>query len=299
MTHDKQPSRRLLRTTALAFTVILGATACGGGGSDAASPEAAAEAASAPVATTRGFNGTAYTKTKRTIWYDGKNYGFLRDLSQGLVDQCNEFRKSYNVGPDVPSEATMASQDVFIEERYFDTNKALTVSTHSALSVPGTQRWLDEFTVSAANGGRPAAPPDCTAQLTEFRDGTLWRDGVMYELRYDTQKAFGSRGANTLTPRTLLSAETFANLPFDKQFGKTCREVTGVNTLSPESHTCIWDLFPYVSYLNWPFAFSGRVRHGPTPTLYDTIELLSVEQGRAIPSEVFEIPKGFTTIVRD
>jgi hypothetical protein len=49
-----------------------------------------------------------------------------------------------------------------------------------------------------------------------------------------------------------------------------------------------------VKYLNWPFAFSGRVQFGPTIGLVETIVPLEVKRNHGIPASVFEIPAGFT-----
>ena len=250
-------------------------------------------AASAPAATAAAFNGTAHLTTHNTVLYDGKTEGFARKAGQGLVDQCNGFRATgYHLSPVSPSEDTMASLDVFVHEKYFDTDKALTVITGKNLVLPDMKRWLEDYKASATSGSMPAVPPDCAkVEVVETRNGTLWRDGRVYELHYDTKKASGRKASTTLAPYR--GTNDFARLPLDHQLGQPCREVVGVEDLGASSEACIWDLFPYVAYLNWPFALKGRVQFGPMKSLFETIVPVVIEHGQPIAPDTFQIPPGF------
>ncbi len=275
---------------AILTTLALALSACGGGGisTDAGS------AADGSGASSNEFAGTAYLKTRQTVLYDGKTYGLARDTFQGLVDLCNGLRLStYDLAPVSPPEATLASIDVSIHEKFFDTNKALTLITGTGLELPDLQRWLNESKVSVETGNYPAVPMNCAeVKVSERKTGTLWRDGIKYDLRFDTSKAIGNKVADDKV--VLLPATQFAALPFDKFAGQTCREVPPLAGTLVDGKACIWDAFPFVKYLNWPFAFSGRVQFGPTPGLIETIVPLEVKRNHGIPASVFEIPAGFT-----
>ena len=80
------------------------------------------------------------------------------------------------------------------------------------------------------------------------------------------------------------------------KLGQACREVDSPPATSPlvaGGKTCIWNHFPCASFLNWPFALSGEVMLGPGGGLTETIELIEVRPGEAIPAAVFDIPAGF------
>ena len=282
--HEQRAACAILTTLALALS------ACGGGGSSTD----AGLAAGGSGATSNAFAGTAYLKTRNSVLFDGKTTGLARDAFQALVDQCNGFRASYyDLAPVSPSEATLASIDVSIHEKFFDTNKALTLITGTGLELVDLQRWVKELTASAKTGAIPAVPPNCAeVKVSESKNGTLWRDGIKYDLRFSTSKAIGNKAADG---KVVLSTESqFAALPADKFAGQTCREVAAPAGTLADGKSCIWDAFPHVAFLNWPFAFSGRVQFGPTPGLVETIVPIEVKRNHAIAASVFEIPAGFS-----
>lgn len=124
----------------------------------------------------------------------------------------------------------MASLDVRVHEKYFDTDKALTVITGKNLVLPDMRRWIDDQAVSATSGSMPAVPPDCAqVNVMETRIGTLWRDGLAYDLRYDTLKAIARKASTTPVPYhgTSTSTIAFASLLLDHQLGESCRQVMG------------------------------------------------------------------------
>ena len=280
MTQLVQPSIRIL---VAAFTAAL--AACGGGsGSTDATP---------PVPPTGAFAGTAYLKTQNTVLYNGKTYGLARDGVQGLVDQCNGFRSLfYDLPPVSPPEATLAKLDVSVHEKYFDTDKALTLITRTGVELPDLQRWLKEAAVTVPPGTHPAVPMNCAeVRVDETKSGTLWRDGIRYDLRFNTRRAIGNKYFDDKLP--LATASEFAAFPAGKFVGQTCREVTGPGGTLIDGKSCIWDIFPFVRYLNWPFALSGRIQFGPSAELVETIEPIEAARNQTIAASVFEIPAGF------
>lgn len=285
---------QLIRFGSAVLSITFGAATVFASGSS--SSGSAASAPRPPVSAVANFNGTAYLKTSNTVLLDGKTYGLARLAVQGLIDQCNEFRKgAYGLPPVSPPESVLAALDVLVHEKYFDTNKALTVITGSGLDLVDMRRWLSDLKATMSLGKPPSVPPDCAQfKLGKIRNGTLWRDGLVYQLRYNTRKAFAHRASRAPAPPRL--AVAFEDAPKLTYLGQSCREVVAPNDLSPESRPCIWDLFPYISYLNWPFVLSGRVQYGPTRGMFETTVPIAVEHGQSIPSSVFEIPAGFAVI---
>ena len=262
---------------------------------DEAPPGVAPPSASSGPMSTKSFQGTAYMKTRNTRLLEGKNYGFTRMAIQAMVDHCNAMRTSAKLEPAVPPEHVMANLDVSIQEKYFDTDKALTVFTHHTATIPDMERFTKEL--HAARGQGVPAAPDCKLRPLEPRTATLWREGRMYRLDYDTKKAFGSAQPRLMASKPYLNSDAFSTFPLKEHLGQSCREVSGLSALAADSRSCIWDLFPYVSYLNWPFALSGRVKF--LSTFYETIEPLEADHGKPISPSVFEIPAGFTVIDRN
>lgn len=292
---------RLPRFVPAALTItLIAAPAFASGASSGSSSGSAASAPRPPVSAVASFNGTAYLKTSNTVLYDGKTYGLARLAVQGLIDQCNEFRKgAYGLPPVSPPESVLAALDVLVHEKYFDTNKALTVITGSGLDLVDMRRWLSDLKATMSLGKPPSVPPNCAQfKLGEIRNGTLWRDGLVYQLRYNTHKALARQASRAPAPPRL--AVAFEDAPKSTHLGQSCREVVAPDDLSPamspESRPCIWDLFPYISYLNWPFVLSGRVQYGPMRGMFETIVPIAVDHGQSIPASVFEIPAGFSVI---
>ena len=76
----------------------------------------------------------------------------------------------------------------------------------------------------------------------------------------------------TDTRLALATADEFVAFPGDVFLGQSRRQVAGPGGVLVDGQTCIWDAFPFVRYLNWPFALSGQIRFGPgTPRLVETI----------------------------
>ena len=283
----KQPAPHPHRAMTAALVLVL--AACGGGGSTDAVSGAAGPSPSADP-----FAGTAYLKTRNTVLYNGKVVGLARDAFQGQVDLCNGLRSSsYGLAPVSPSEATLASLDVSVHEKFFDTNKALTLITGTGLELVDMQRWLKEANAIVASGAYPAVPMNCAeVKVSESKSGTLWRDGIRYDLRFNTSRAIGNKAADGKV--ALATESQFAALPADKVAGQTCREVAAPAGTLTDGKSCIWDAFPYVAYLNWPFALSARIQFGASTALVETIVPIEARRNQAIAATVFDIPAGFT-----
>lgn len=284
------------RLLALAGVIaLLNALAACGGGSDAAiDHEATAPAGS--------FTGTAYLKTRNTVHVNGKEYGVARMGVQTLVDQCNGMREVFYGLPAVlPSEAKMASLDVSIHEKYFDTDKALTLITAKSAELPDLQRWTGEAVAISKSGSYPGVPPDCSdMHEKELRSGTLWRDGVKYRLDFNTSKAIASRMPDPDAKMELATESEYLSFPTNSYGGQTCREVPPPPGLTSATTACMWDRFPFMSYLNWPFMLKGRIQFGPDTgpdsTLFETVETLVVERDGLIVPLLFDVPAGFKVI---
>ena len=202
----------------------------------------------------------------------------------------------YHLPPILPSDATMASLDVTIEEKYFDTDKALTLITTKVGTMPDSKRWVDEF---SATDSVPAVPPDCTdVRVNEIKTGTLWRDGVKYVLHFYTLKASARRLRDPDAKVALATESEYLAFPAKSYGGQICHEVPAPSGSAAANTACMWDRFPYAGYLNWPFALSGRIQFGPDvgpgATLFQTIETLVVERDKAIATTVFDVPAGFS-----
>lgn len=251
---------------------------------------AAEPAASSPAA--ESFVGTAYQKAHHTVWLTGKSYGMAQMTARMLVAQCHAI---VGASPASPPENVLIDLDVRTHEKFFDTDKALTLISGHGLELTDMMRWSRE----ARTGALPS-PPDCGAyKLVEVRSGTLWRDGTRYLLRHATSKALSSRGPSVYAKRVLSSDDEWSRAPVDQVMGQRCRQVSTPPTTAPfftGGSTCIWERFAHVGYLNWPFALSGHVDF-VGKTLVDTIETVDVWSDRSIPPSVFEIPSGFTVTV--
>ena len=291
------PSKRSGSARALGMAVAAGVSFGLSNHVDAAPGDAGVPSRPPPTTTARtGFNGTAYLKTTNTLRYTNKPYGLSGAVGRAMVNQCNGIRQGfYRLPPVSPNELVIAALDVKTEEKFFDTNKALTLITGEMANIPDLERWKTDQKSLLSSGQLPANPPDCSKlKPLPVRNGTLWRDGVIYTLRYDTSKAIG-RKVTARPPPAGFKAAFDAAVP-TLVLGQTCREIVGTADMAPGSRSCIWDLFPYVSYLNWPFVLSGRIPYGFIPDLIETIVPVTIEHDRAIPASTFEIPPGFTVV---
>lgn len=274
-------SRRLLL---LPLTLAL--AHCGGGGG---SPEA--PPTTKPDVVTDPYAGTAYLKVQRTTHATGGGPGLARAGVQGLVDLCNTYRNdAYGLPAQQPDEALMAGLDVQTIERFYDNGKAADKVSGYGLDVYDLQRWLDEY---KAGGTLPATPPDCSAvKKGEFTSGTLWRDGVKYDLRYDTKRAFGSSTSATLTPTAIDSDDKVAAWPKKTVLGESCSIASGP-AIPTNLVQCLWDRFPAKAWLNLPWALESS--GGAGQEVRDIA--LVVESNKPLPAGAVDIPAGFTTKV--
>jgi hypothetical protein len=276
-------SRRLLL-----LPLSLALAHCGGGGSDAP----AAAPLVPPVTSVDPYAGTAYLKMERTTHAIGGGPGLGRAVVQQLVDQCNEHRRSrYDLPAQQPDEALMAGIDVQTIERFYDNGKAADKTTGYSLSVYDLQRWLDEL--KAGGGPDPKTPPDCSAvSKVALSSGTLWLDGVKYDLRFDTKQAFGKRGGASFTAAAIDSDDKVAAWPKKTVLGESCSVASGPG-IPTNLVACLWDRFPAKNWLNLPWALEST--GGAAQEVRDVA--VAVESNKPLPAGAFDIPTGFTTKV--
>lgn len=290
MTHAT--SRVRLKPLLAFAAVALTLAACGGGGT---APATATP--SAPGAPSDPYAGTAHLKTQETYLHTGGRTGIARDAFQAEVDQCNAFRDMYyKLLPVQPPEALMAGLDVKVVERYYDNGRSIETTAGYGLTLPDMQRWLDDL--KAAQGNAAAVvPPDCAAaKRLDSIHGYLWRDGVKYELRYDTQRAIGQRGHPSFTRKNFATDAEAAAWSQKTILGQTCLMASGPS-VPLVLVGCLWDRFPAnKTYLNLPWLLDS-----PSPGLADSVHtvVLEVDSGKATPAGKLDLPAGFTVTISD
>lgn len=145
---------------------------------------------------------------------------------------------------------------------------------------------------SGSTDATPPVPPTGAFAGTAY---LKTQNTVLYNgknlLHFDTRRAIGNKYFDDKLP--LATASEFAAFPAGKFVGQTCREVTGPGGTLIDGKSCIWDIFPFVRCLNWPFALSGRVQFGPSAALVETIKLIEAARNQTIAASVFQIPAGF------
>ncbi len=132
--------------------------------------------------------------------------------------------------------------------------------------------------------------------MVERKIATLWRNGVTYELNFETKKAIKSEaGKDGFPERTLASQKEFEGFELGLFIGEICHQA--IAPVGNEfgglfaGQACIWDRFPFVSYLNWPWALSAtRTYPGD---LVETDTLLEIDSEHVIDSKFFEVPADF------
>lgn len=289
----KPNTRALGACLALPLSALL--LACGGGGGGADNGSANPATPVPPPVAVDPFQGTAYLKVSETSRFKGKTYGMERSIHQLMVDQCNALRRSYyDLPAQQPDEAVMAGLDTQITERFFDTDKAATYTSGYALTLSDLERWSAE--AKLLNGVAPAVPPDCSAHSkVAIETGWLWRDGVRYELRFKDSKALGNRSSSTLSRTTLASDEQVRAMPSDTVMGERCHkpQIPLEGIVAGES--CLWDRYPMVAYLNWPWNLSGKTTLGSgEQTLERQLQVLAIEQGKPLNAAKLALPPGFS-----
>lgn len=299
MKKEKQLKNAPRRTlSAAAVTALLGLLAgCGGGGGGGGdSGGGTAPPVPPPPVVLDPFQGTAYLKFSQTSRYKDKSYGMERGLHQQRVDLCNSQRQTlYQLPPQQPDEAAMAGLDTQITERYFDTDKAATYTVGYVLSFPDMERWLDE--AKRLNGTLPAVPPDCSVHTkVEIKQGYLWRDGVYYSLDYKASKAVGNSKSSSLSKQPLASEAQVQAMPSETVMGERCHKpqipLEGVVV----GESCLWDRYPMVSYLNWPWSLAGKSSLGSGADAMERQQsTLAIERGKPIDASRLSLPPGFTT----
>ena len=252
----------------------------------------------AALAAPPGVEGTAHIRLRRVTVFEGKDFGAQRSAINAQIDVCNGIRAGfYQLPPVRPEDSMLAALDTQTIDKYFDGDKAATHVTGHQLVLTDQLRWTLE---SRGGEPKPARPPDCAAaRLDEVRSGTLWVDGIKRQLRYDTRRALPVPDSGDFRPRALLPEADFGKLPFSLYLGQGCREVVAPLLVEfAGGRACIWSAFPFVAYLNLPWALQAERRFGMPEKLHQVDSLQLVERNRAIDPGIFRPPAGFLTEAR-
>lgn len=281
---------------AAAATALLGLlAACGGGGGGSDSGSGGQPTPVPPPVVLDPFQGTAYLKFSQTSRYKDKSYGMERGAHQKIVDVCNSVRSSfYELPPQQVDEAVMAGLDTQLTERFFDTDKAATYTVGYGLSFPDMDRWSAEQ--KRLNGALPAVPPDCSAHTkVEIKQGYLWRDGVYYSLNYKDSKALGNSKSSSLSKLPLASEEQVRAMPTESVMGERCHKPQIPLEGVVAGTSCLWDRYPMVGYLNWPWSLAGKSSLGSGADMLERQQTtLAIERGKPIDAARLSLPPGFT-----
>ncbi|MCV2422989.1 hypothetical protein [Paucibacter sp. DJ2R-2] len=293
MRHHQETSIRL---KLLALTLAAPLAACGGGSGDSGGKAGAPQPTPAPPPVSLDpFQGTAYLKTSQTSRYKDKSYGMERSSQQQIVDVCNSIRLSFYALPaQQVDEAVMAGLDTQITERFFDAHKAATYTTGYSLSFPDFDRWGDEQ--KRLNGALPPVPPNCSLYAkVEIKQGYLWRDGVYYSLNYKDSKAVGNSKSSSLNKLTLASEEQVQAMPNETHMGERCHKPQIPLNGLVAGDACLWNRYPMVSYLNWPWSLAGNSTLGSGAHQLERQQTtLAIERGKPIDAAKLSLPPGFS-----
>lgn len=275
----------------ITIAIVLGLIGCGGGGG-----EDAADSKSESVESGGAFAGTAYAKVRRTVLLKDKPVGPLFTGILSLIQTCNDARLVfYGLPPVQPGVAGLEKLDTRTFDMYFDTDKAATYITWTYAHFFDYERWLKE---TGASSEKPLKAPDCAAHdMVERKTGTLWREGVKHELNFEKKTATSfDAGKNGFPKRTLALQKEFESFQIGLFLGEICHEVVAPVDESIKGlfagEACIWNRFPFVSYLNWPWALSATRNYPGIGVETDT--LLEIDSKHVIDARFFKIPPDFT-----
>lgn len=280
----------------ITIAIILGLLGCGGSGG-AEEGKDAAHAENESVESGGAFAGTAYAKVQRTVVLKDKLVGPLFTSIVGFIEDCNRLRRAfYDLPPVNPGLAHLEKLDTRIVENYFETDSAATYITWTYAHFFDYERWIKEHGLTE----KPVKAPDCAAHdMVERKTATLWRNGIKYRLDFETKKTIASEaGKEGFPKRTLASQKEFETFDIGLFLGESCREA--IAPVSEEfaglfaGQACIWDRFPFVSYLNWPWALSATRTYPGDWVETDT--LLEIDSEHLIDPKVFEVPAGFVVL---
>lgn len=271
-------------------------THCGGGGGGGADSGTGTTPTTPPDSSP--WAGTAYVRQEQRNVFVGKTYGLARNSAMGQFELCNEYRvKGYRLSPVLPPEAVLAGVDTLTIERYYDNRKALTWFRGYTLAPTDLKRWLDE--AQAKPDTLPAVPPDCSLYTRQdIVNGSLWVDGVAYDLRSD-KKAVGRHSADSLKETEAFSAAQLAAMTSSKVMDQACQLSSTAGTLGT-STACFGTRFPLKAYLNWPWPLESRTYAGSGDSAMVTdLKLLEISYDKPLAASLFKVPDGYTVVMQD
>lgn len=292
--------KRLLNTRLLLLCALPLLTHCGGGGG--AAPTSGPASPGTPTTPTTPdvspWSGTAHVRQELRTLHAGKASGPARAAALLQFQACNEYRtKGYGLPAVLPAETVLAGIDTQTVERYYDSGKALTWFSGYTIEPTDLKRWMDE--VAAKPDTLPAVPPDCALyRKLDIATGSLWVDGVAYELRPD-KKAVGRHSAPSLKESELFTAAQIAAMTPSKVMEQACLLSSTSGPLGT-STACFSTRFPLKAYLSWPWPLESRTYSGSgEAATVAELKALEVSLDKPSPTGLFKVPDGFTVVMQD
>ncbi len=268
--------------TLVALAVLILAAGAGAGASGAEVPA--------------GFGGSAYQKLRRVRVLEGLDHGPAYAAQRSLLDTCNNMLAAfYGAPPQRIDDAVLRSLDEQVVEKYYRDDRAATFITGRGLKLVDFERWTAE---QRGASDKPAVPPDCARyRLDETRSGTIWRDGMRYQLDFARRRAVGSPAAQDFIARELLPRGEFDRQPKGEVMFRACRRVVAPVREFMDGRSCVWSDYPFVAWLNWPWVLEAESRLGMPQKIVQKDTLLEIERNGVLPPGVFDLPAGFSTAV--
>jgi len=219
-----------------------------------------------------------------------------RSAIEVLLAACNGFRrKFYELESQQIAAGVLARVDRQRVEHYLRNGSAATYVTGTVLELPDMNRWTAEAARSTT--GKVQIPPDCSRYIEhEHRSGTLWRDGVVWQLDFTARRAVGTRRAADFTPQPLPLPVPFDNLPEKQLAGASCREVTAPAGGFLAGKSCLWTAFPATRFLNLPWPLRAETRLGLRSRMLQVDQVVLAERNGVLEPGLFEVPAGFSKL---
>ena len=261
----------------VAFAILILAA---GAGASAAEPPA-------------GFGGSAYQKLRRVRVLEGRDHGPAYAAQQSLLDTCNSMRAAfYGAPPQRIDEAVLRSLDEQVVEKYYRDDRAATFIIGRGLKLLDFERWTAE---QRGGSDKPAVPPDCARyRLDETRSGTIWRDGLRYQLDFARRRAVGIAAPQDFSVRALLPPGEFERQPKAEVMFRACRRVTAPTREFMDGRSCVWSDYPFAAWLNWPWVLEAESRIGLPQKMVQTDTLMEIERNGVLAPGLFDLPAGFS-----
>jgi hypothetical protein len=256
----------------------------------------AALAAQPSLLVAQDFEGTARLQLQRVNTFDGSDKGPGRSALEAQLAACNGIRrKFYELEPQQIAAGVLARVDRQRVEHYLRNGSAATYVTGTMLELPDMNRWTAE--AARSTNGKVQIPPECSRYIEhEHRTGTLWRDGVVWQLDFTARRAMGARRAADFTPRPLPLPVPFESLPQELLAGQSCREVTVPVREFLTGKSCLWTAFPATRFLNLPWPLRAEIRLGMPGRMLQVDQVVLAERNGVLEPGLFDVPVGFSKV---